>query len=207
MKLSEYFRCDTRAGQAKELGVRGRVLKSLYQNVKIPWLLIIVGAILAVFNSIVILTQYENYMAIFTGALSDLTPLWQYLAASFIQYILIFASILTDIALVTIVTGVRRKLWRKMVRMPLKDFDKESPNGMLSRMTSDAEFAAKPFAAVIAILQILLYILSLTAAAPKDMPQAWVFLAVTLVLAVASIVVSVRVCARSTAFEIGRAHV
>ena len=199
MKLSDYFRYEQTAQQAGELKEK-HVFKTLYRKVKIPWLLLILGAFFAVFNSIVILTQYDNYIAIFTGALSDLSPLWQYLAASFIQYILIFASILTDIALVTIVTGVRKKLWKKMVRMPLKDFEKESPNSMLSRMTSDAEYAAKPFAAVIAILQILLYILSLTAAAPKDMPQAWIFTGITLVLAIASIVVSVKVCARSTAF-------
>ena len=106
-------------------------MKSLYKNVRIPWLLILVGAVLAVFNSVVILTQYENYMAIFTGALTDLSPLFQYLAACFIQYLLIFASILSDIAFVTIVTGVRKKMWRKMVRLPLKDYEKESPGGML----------------------------------------------------------------------------
>ena len=195
MKLSQYFRYEGESC-AEEKPLRG-VLKTLYRKVKIPWLLLILGAIFAVFNSIVILTQYENYMAIFTGALIDLSPLWQYLAASFIQYLLIFASILTDIALVTIVTGVRKKLWKKIVRLPLTDFEMESGSGMLSRITSDAEYASKPFAAVIAILQILLYILSMSAAAPKDMPQALGFLIATLILAVLSIIVSVRVCARA----------
>ncbi len=174
-------------------------MKSLYKNVRIPWLLILVGAVLAVFNSVVILTQYENYMAIFTGALTDLSPLFQYLAACFIQYLLIFASILSDIAFVTIVTGVRKKMWRKMVCLPLKDYEKESPGGMLSRITSDAEYASKPFYASISILQILLYIMSLGATAPKDMPQALPFLVVTLILAVASIFVSAKICARSLA--------
>lgn len=204
MKLSEYFRYQGERGEVKPQ--RG-VLKALYRKVKIPWLLLIVGAILAVGNSLVILTQYDNYMAIFTGALTDLSPLWQYLTASFIQYVLIFATILTDIAFVTIVTRVRKKLWAKIVRLPLSDYDRESPNGMLSRITSDAEFAAKPFSAVLAILQILLYIVSMSAAAPKDMPQALMFLIVTLILAVASIVVSVRVVARATMLVQGRISV
>ncbi|MBQ7058442.1 MAG: ABC transporter ATP-binding protein [Firmicutes bacterium] len=200
MKFSEYFTYNPGTGQAKELGVKGRVLKSLYKNVRIPWWLIIIGAFLAVFNSIVILTQYENYMAIFTGALSDLSPLWQYLAASFIQYLLIFASVLSDVAYVTIVTRVRKKMWRKMVRLPLKSFEDETPSGMLSRVTSDAEYASKPFAAAIAVLQILLYILSMSAAAPKDMPQALGFLIVTVILAVATIVVSVKICSKATTY-------
>lgn len=198
MKFSEYFYYDRSADKAEKVNVKGKVLKSLYKNVRIPWLLIMVGAILAVFNSIVILTQYENYMAIFTGALTDLSPLFQYLAASFVQYLLIFASILSDIAFVTIVTGVRKKMWKKMVRLPLKDFEKESPGGMLSRITSDAEYASKPFYAAIAILQILLYIMSLGATAPKDMPQALPFLVVTLILAVASIIVSAKICSQAT---------
>lgn len=205
MKLTSYFRYE--GEPCEETKPQRGVLKTLYRKVKVPWVLLILGAIFAVFNSIVILSQYDNYMAIFTGALTDLSPLWQYLAASFVQYLLIFASILTDIALVSIVTGVRRKLWKKIVRLPLKDFERESPNGMLSRITSDAEYAAKPFAAVIAILQILLYILSMSAAAPKDMPQALVFLLVTLALAIASIVVSVRVVAKSTALVQGRISV
>ena len=200
MKFSEYFKLDSGMEKAEEVSVKGRVLKSLYKNVRIPWLLIIVGAILAVFNSIVILSQYENYMAIFTGALTDLSPLFQYLAASFVQYLLIFASVLADVAFVTIVTGVRKKMWRKMVRLPLKDFEEETPSGMLSRVTSDAEYASKPFMAAITVLQILLYIMSMSAAAPKDMPQALGFLIVTVILAVASIVVSVKICSRATTF-------
>ena len=200
MKISQYFTYDAGTDRAEEIRVRGRVLKSLYKKVRIPWLLIIIGAILAVFNGIVILTQYENYQAIFTGALTDLSPLWQYLIASFVQYLLIFASVLADVAFVTIVTGVRKKMWRKMVRLPLKSFEKETSGGMLSRVTSDAEYASKPFAAAIAVLQILLYILSLSAAAPKDMPQALGFLIVTVILAVASIIVSVKICSRATTY-------
>ncbi len=127
MRFSEYFRYDQSADKAEKINVKGHVLKSLYKNVRIPWLLIIAGAVLAVFNSIVILTQYENYMAIFTGALTNLSPLFQYLAACFVQYLLIFASILSDIAFVIIVTGVRKKMWKKMVRLPLKDFEKVIP--------------------------------------------------------------------------------
>ena len=200
MKFSDYFKCDGGGDRVAETAVKGKVLKNLYKNVRIPWLLIIVGAILAVFNSIVILSQYENYMAIFTGALTDLSPLFQYLAASFVQYLLIFASVLADMAFVTIVTGVRKKMWRKMVRLPLKNFEEETPSGLLSRVTSDAEYASKPFMAAIAVLQILLSIMSMSAAAPKDMPQALGFLIVTVILAVASIVVSVKICSRATTF-------
>lgn len=200
MKLSQYFHYEADAEGKKEARVKGKVLKSLYKDVRIPWGKIILGAFLAVFNSLVILTQYSNYQAIFTGSLTTLSPLWQYLAASFIQYLLIFAAVIADCAYVTVVTGVRKKMWRKMVRLPLARFETESGAGMLSRITSDAEYASKPFAAAVAILQIVIYILSVSAAAPKDMPEALGFLIVLLVLAVLSIVISTKVTSKATTF-------
>jgi ATP-binding cassette subfamily B protein AbcA/BmrA len=144
------------------------------------------------------LTQYENYLAIFTGKMSDLTPLWLYLAASFAQYLLIFAGVLADFGFVSVVTGVRKKMWKKMMHLPLRDFDTEAPNGMLSRITSDAEYASKPFYAIIALLQIVTYIISVSAAAPKEMPQALIILAITLALALVTLFFSVKLCSKAT---------
>ena len=167
-------------------------ISTLYRGVKIPWVKIILGGFLAVFNSIVILTQYNNYMAIFTGSMKDLSPLFAYLTASFIQYILIFASIISSIALVTVVTGVRKKTWKKMLKLPVRTFEEETPEGVLSRITSDAEYASQPFTVVITVLQIVTYMMSMTAAAPKDLPQALPFLIVSLALAIVIIVISAK---------------
>ncbi len=200
MKLSQYFSYKSDAKEEREARIKGKVFKTLYKNVRIPWFSIILGAFLAVFNSLVILTQYSNYLAIFSGALTSLSPLWQYLLASIIQYLMIFACVIANYAYVTIVTGVRKKMWRKMVRLPLKSYEDEPAGGMLSRITSDAEYASKPFAAAITVLQIIVYILSLSAAAPKDIPQALGFLVVFLILAVVTMVVSVKISSKATTF-------
>lgn len=173
------------------------ILSKLYHKVRIPWGFIILGGFLAVFNSIVILTQYENYMAIFTGTMKDLSPLFAYLVASFVQYVLIFASVISSIALVTVVTRVRKKVWKKMMHLPVRTFEKETPEGMLSRITSDAEYASQPFAAVITILQIITYMMSMTAAAPKDLPQALPFLIISLIISVVCIVLSAKLLSRA----------
>ena len=62
MRFTDYFRYD------EDKKVK-HVLGKLYKGVKIPWLSIILGGFLAVFNALVILTQFENYNAIFTGTL------------------------------------------------------------------------------------------------------------------------------------------
>jgi ATP-binding cassette subfamily B protein AbcA/BmrA len=197
-RISKYFRPNKKQGDVKELAVKGHIFRTLYKGVKIPWFSICLGAIFAVFNSLVLLTQYENYLAIFTGTMTDLTPLWLYLAASFAQYLLIFAGVLADFGFVSVVTGVRKKMWKKMMHLPLRDFDTAAPNGMLSRITSDAEYASKPFYAIIALLQIVTYIISVSVAAPKEMPQALVILAITLALALVALFFSVKLCSKAT---------
>lgn len=197
-RISKYFRPTKSTSEVPELGVKKHLFRTLYKGVKIPWISLTLGAIFAVFNSLVILTQYDNYMAIFTGKMTDLTPLWMYLAASFVQYLVIFAGVLADLGFVTVVTGVRKKMWKKMMNLPLRDFDTAEPNGMLSRITSDAEYASKPFYAIIALLQIVVYIISVSAAAPKEIPQALIILAITLVLAGVTIFFSVKVASRAT---------
>src|SRR5574344_235047 len=197
-RISKYFHPNKKQEAVQEFSVKGHVFRTLYKGVTIPWFSICIGAIFAVFNSLVLLTHYQNYMAIFTGTMSDLTPLWLYLAASFAQYLLIFAGVLADFGFVSVVTGVRKKMWQKMMHLPLRDFDTEAPNGMLSRITSDAEYASKPFYAIIALLQIVTYIISVSAAAPKEMPQALIILAVTLALALVVLFFSVKLCSKAT---------
>ena len=196
--IDKYFKPNKNDRDVKELKVKKGVFKTLYKGIKIPWLSLSLGAFFAVFNSLVILSQYDNYMAIFTGKMTNLTPLWLYLLASFVQYLIIFAGVLADLGFVTINTNVRKKMWKKMMHLPLKDFDVEPPNGMLSRITSDAEYASKPFYAIIAILQIVTYVLSISKAAPKDLPQALIILVITLALATFQVIISVKICSKAT---------
>lgn len=79
-----------------------------------------------------------------------------------------------------------------MLKLPVRVFEKETPEGMLSRITSDAEYASLPFIVVIIILQIITYMMSMSAASPKDLPQALLFLVVTLIFAIAVITISAR---------------
>lgn len=197
-EISKFFKPNKSAEEVQELSVKGHIFSTLYKGVRIPWFSICLGAFFAVFNALVLLTQYENYMEIFNGTMKDLTPLWMYLLASFIQYILIFAGVLCDLGFVTIVTGVRKKMWKKMMNLPLRDFDTSAPNGMLSRITSDAEYASKPFYAIIALLQIITYVISISVAAPKELYQALIILVVTLALALVAVFFSVKLCVKAT---------
>ncbi|MCR4856373.1 MAG: ABC transporter ATP-binding protein/permease [Erysipelotrichaceae bacterium] len=199
MTFSELF---TYKADSKERSAAStkKVLRSLYKGVKIRWIAIIIGAILSILSSLIIFAVYDEYTAIFYGTLDSLAPLWKYLLVSFIQYIVIFASIIGDLALVGVVTGVRRKMWKKMMKLPLKDFDEAEPNSMLSRITSDAEYASQPFTVVIVILQLLFSANTLLAVRPTGLPEAAPFALISLLLAIAIIIFSIRIASRSATY-------
>ena len=199
MALKKYFTFDTKDGNYEELQTK-RVFKGLYKDVKIPWLRIIIGAFLAVFNVLVLMTQYENYMAIYQGNLTDLKPLFAYLIAIFIQYVLIFITVISDRALVEMVTGVSKKIWKKMMRMPVRDFETSKPGSMLSRITMDAQYASKPFEAVVAFLQGIVTVITLSAAAPQDAGYAVPWLIAALVGGILLAWFTARVLSRSTLY-------
>ena len=199
MKLKKYFVFDTKDGNYEELKTK-KSLRTLYKGVKIPWLRIIIGAFLSVFNVLILMTQYENYMKLYQGTLEDLTPLWMYLIAYFFQMVLIFLVVISDRAVVEMVTNVSKKLWRKMMHMPVRDFEMSKPGAMLSRITLDAQYASKPFEAVVALLQALVTIVTLSAIVPDNIGYAVPVLAVGLVGAIALAYCTARVLSRSTLY-------
>ena len=200
MNIKKYFVFDTRDGKSEETN-NNKILKTLYKGVKIPWIRIIVGAFLAVFNVLVLMTQYENYMAIYQGTLTSLKPLWSYLIALFIQYVLIFLYVFTDQALVELVISVSKKIWRKMMKMPVRDFETSEPGSMLSRITLDATYSARPFEAVMAFLQVVAAILSLSATVPYGAAFATPWLIVALIAALVLAYFTARTLSRSTMFS------
>ena len=190
------------AGNENYEEIRNRkVFRTLYRGVRIPWLRIILGAFIAVFSTVIILGQYENYMALYQGNLKDLKPLWSYVGAIFLQYVVLFLCVFSDRALVEMVTGVQKKLWKKMMRMPVRDFESAEPGGMLSRITMDAEYAAKPFEAVLAFLQLVTGIMSLSIVMPRSADWAVPWYVVCLVMALVLTVLTAVTLSRSVTFS------
>ena len=199
MKLKKYFVFDTKDGSYEEIKTK-KTLRTLYKGVKIPWLRIIIGAFLSVFNALILMTQYENYMKMYQGTLEDLKPLWMYLIAYFFQMVIVFLVVISDRAVVEMVTNVSKKLWKKMMHMPVRDFETSQPGAMLSRITLDAQYAAKPFDAVVALLQAIVVVASLSAIVPDNIGYALPILGISLILAIVIAYITARVLSRSTLY-------
>lgn len=199
MSISKYFKFDTRDGSYEELKTKS-TFKNLYKGVRIPWVRIIIGAFLGVFNVLVLMTQYDNYMAIYQGNLTDLSPLFGYLTAIFIQYVLIFITVISDRALVEMVTGVSKKIWRKLMHLPVREFETSKPGSMLSRITIDAQYASKPFEAVVAFLQGIVTVVTLSAVVPENIGYAVPWLIFALLFGIALAAYTAIVLSRSTLY-------
>ena len=90
-------------------------------------------------------TQADAVAAISVGNFTDLSPIFTYALMCAIGYVFFYASVVADLGFVELAARVRKKIWGKVMRFPLSTFDRESPNRMLSRVTSDPEYSYLPF--------------------------------------------------------------
>lgn len=136
-------------------------LKNLYEGFKIPWLKIILGLIFSAAAMLLLATQVGNASLIQMGQHQDLKPLLIYTIVYIINCGVFYFSVIGDKALVTITTKVRKKMWAKIVRIDVRDLEKESPSSLLSRITNDSELASKPFTIITIVISVITFIMGL----------------------------------------------
>ena len=120
-------------------------LKTLYRGVKLPVFRTLLGSLLYLGGTLVVATQSDAVAAISVGNFTDLSPIFTYALMCTIGYIFFYASVVADLGFVELAARIRKKIWNKVMRFPLSTFDRESPNRMLSRVTSDPEYSYLPF--------------------------------------------------------------
>ena len=120
-------------------------LRTLYQGVRLPVFRTLLGSLLYLGGTLVVATQADAVAAISVGNFTDLSPIFTYALMCAIGYVFFYASVVADLGFVELAARVRKKIWGKVMRFPLSTFDRESPNRMLSRVTSDPEYSYLPF--------------------------------------------------------------
>ena len=120
-------------------------LKSLYKGVKLPIFKTLVGSLLYLVGTLVIATQADALAAITVGNIQDLSPIFVYALMCVIGYVFFYASVIADLGFVDLAARIRKKIWKKVMNLPLSYFDKENSNRVLSRITADPEYSFLPF--------------------------------------------------------------
>ena len=121
---------------------------TVFKDVKLPWLLIVCS-----FAVSALTMRFEIGVATMTASIID-TSQNAINTAEFVRYIGIVAltaafTVLTNYFTrkteETITKRIRVKLWKKIMRLPMMYYDSDSGDGLVSRVTSDAEAPATLF--------------------------------------------------------------
>ena len=120
-------------------------LKELYRGVKKPVFRTLLGSLLYVAGTLVVATQADSLAAISIGNFTDLSPIFVYGLMCTIGYVFFYISVIADLGFVDLATGIRKKVWKKTLNLPLRYFDREGPNQVISRVTSDPEYSYQPY--------------------------------------------------------------
>lgn len=126
----------------------------VFEGVKIPWLLLFVSLVCSV-----LMTNAMIKSAGITAQIIDSSGNIQ--TEDLVSYILftlgggllaMVSTFVSNVSTEKINLGVRTKLWRKMLRLPLCSYDKESGETLVSRVTTDCNKASSYFGAIIMLI-------------------------------------------------------
>ncbi|MBQ1342378.1 MAG: ABC transporter ATP-binding protein, partial [Erysipelotrichaceae bacterium] len=120
-------------------------LKTLYKGVKLPVFKTLLGSLLYMIGTLAVATQADNLSKIQIGSFSDLSPVFTYALMCMIGYVFFYISVVADLAFVDLAGNVRKKIWKKVMNLPLSYYDREGANKVISRVTSDPEYSYMPF--------------------------------------------------------------
>ena len=119
-------------------------LKTLFKGMKLPVFRTLIGSLLHLVGTLVVATQADSLAAITVGNITDLTPIFTYALMCAIGYVFFYASVIADLGFVDLAAKVRKKIWKKVMNLPLNYFNRENSNRVLSRITADPEYSYLP---------------------------------------------------------------
>ena len=127
----------------------------LLKGVKLPWLLILCSVAFSV-----IMMSAELQVATMTASIIDTSQtaidtneLFNYIAVAALSAVCtIFSQYFTRKMEETITLRVRVKLWLKIMHLPMKYYDEDNGDGLITRVTSDASAPADLFSMVVSFV-------------------------------------------------------
>ncbi len=136
---------------------------SAFQNVKLPWLLLALAVIGTIINYVCTLEMAALTADVVTAAGDvERSKLYGYIAAGLATVFGIsMSTFCSGIAAERINLSLRTKLWRKLIRLPRNQYDKDKGEGLVSRITTDCTYSSTLFTMLVnlssAIVGICIY--------------------------------------------------
>lgn len=131
-------------------------LLNIYKTTRIPWQMLIL-VVLASFGSQTVSVLIAEYTAkIDTGTMTGGSFIVNYVALTIMSFVLEYGYDLANgLGRSQMGRNVRKKIWGRMLRLPVSYYEKEEPQRLVSRVTKDTEFAYGALTAVIQIISLI----------------------------------------------------
>ncbi|MBR0229910.1 MAG: ABC transporter ATP-binding protein, partial [Erysipelotrichaceae bacterium] len=134
-------------------------LKTLYKGVKLPIFKTLLGSLLYMAGTLLVATQADNLSKIQVGNFTDLSPVFTYALMCTIGYVFFYLSVVADLSFVDLASNIRKKIWKKVMNLPLSFYDREGANKVISRVTSDPEYSYMQFKLFQLFFTLLIFLL------------------------------------------------
>lgn len=133
----------------------GHILHNIYKDVKIPWGGYVFTWFIALVSFGLTGLKTGQTAKIVSGDITDYSVILSYAIISVVASALAVFGVVADYANVKVTTQVRNRLWRKIMHLPTRYFDEQTPNRIISRVTNDTESAAVPFSVITIFFAVL----------------------------------------------------
>lgn len=126
---------------------------SVFRNVKLPWLLLLLAVAGTILNYIFTLQMASlSVDVVNTAGDVEQSLLNSYIVAGIaVVFGLTASTFFSGIAAETINLSLRTKLWSKLIRLPRSQYDKDKGEGLVSRITTDCTFASTLFTVLVSL--------------------------------------------------------
>ena len=135
----------------KRKNKKKNAFREIYRDVKIPWGRYILAILFnGIFYLLMALTT-STASQIVAGNVTDMSVVVVWAGLHLFGYVFQLTAIVGTYANIDLVKRVQSKIWHQVLHLRQKDYDTESPNALISRVTSDADIATTPFTLLIAL--------------------------------------------------------
>ena len=154
----------------------------IFQDVKIPWFLLALYLLLCVIQS-----HVEVNTVTLTSTIIDTSQnliktqvLIEYISFIVVSGVVsVLSNYISGVAYQKINMGVRTKLWRKIMRLPLNAHDADNGAGLITRVTTDADSASSYIGTIISIAtSVYAFIVALEKQFSYNVTMTWALLSI-----------------------------
>ncbi|MGI6344636.1 MAG: ABC transporter ATP-binding protein [Bacillota bacterium] len=131
-----------------------RQFLGIFSGVKLPWVLMLLMLVSSLYSYffMVRVAHISGDIVDASGNIPD-AELWAYATSmTLICLIGVVNSLLDGFTNEKIALGLRDKLWKKIIYMPLRYYGRDGGESLVSRITSDCNFAAAVFTTLIGVV-------------------------------------------------------